>query len=261
MSRWYMSLPKYSKEMTRVYKGNGEFKNVSASHKKFVGSLKQLNINPREYLFEKVFSLFGYKEFSVDIVDNIAGTKKEYDFAIDGLLKTLVVDVKEIFVEKDRADRVSLTSAIKDWYGSLKETTIQHLFANSENQILSLMSTVTNDEVTFVQRLAKAVTALRVEDWNEETIGTFLKDLAVFRETVEEYDSQDAEASSSADEYKLVMTDADGKEIIKSFAKSEYSDRAKLLYNEITNSIEEMGQSISESEIRQIIVEILEKHC
>lgn len=261
MSRWYMSLPKYSKEMTKIYKGNGEFKNVSTSHKKFVNSLKQLNINPREYLFEKVFSLFGYRDFSVDIVDNIAVTKKEYDYAVVNLLKTLVEDVKDVFIGKGIAARVSLTSAIKDWYDSLKETTIQHLFDNGENQILSLMNTVTNDEITFVQRLAKAVTALRVEDWNEETIGTFLKDLAVFRETVEEYNSQDAETSSFADEYKLVMTDANGKKVIKSFARSEYSDRAKLLYNEITNSIEEMGQSISEQEKRQVLVEILEKLC
>ena len=199
--------------MTKTYKGKEEFKTISASHRKFVNSLKQLDINPREYLFEKVFALFGFKEFSVDVVDNIAQTKKEYDVAIVSLLKALVSDVKIIFTPKGQEVRGSLTSIIQDWYSSLKETTIQHLFANSENQILDLMKTITNDETTFTQRLAKAVTALRVEDWNEGTIATFIKDLIVFKETIEEYDSQIADETSAADSYKLITTDSEGREV------------------------------------------------
>ena len=261
MNRWYMSLPKYAKEMTKTYKGKEEFKTISGSHRKFVNSLKQLDINPREYLFEKVFALFGFKEFSTDVVDNITQTKKEYDGAIVFLNKALVSDVKIIFTPKGQEVRGSLTSIIQDWYSSLKDTTIQHLFANSENQILDLMKTITNDEITFIQRLAKAVTALRVEDWNEGTIGTFIKDLIVFKETIEEYDSQIIDETSAADSYKLITTDSEGREVVKTFNRSEYSTRAKLLYNEITNSIDEMGQSITEQEKRQILIEILEKLC
>lgn len=261
MNRWYMSLPKYAKEMVKAYKGNEEFRNISVSHRKFVNSLKQLDINPREYLFEKLFAIFGFKEFNVDIVDNIEGTKKEYDNATASLVKALVSDVKIIFAPKGQNAKSSLTSVIQDWYSSLKETTIQHLFTNSENLVLDLMKTITNDEVAFTQRLAKAITALRVEDWNEGTILTFIKDLIVFKETVEEYDSQTIDEISSADSYKLITTDSEGNEVVKTFNRGEYSARAKLLYNEITNSIDEMGQSITEQEKRQILIEILEKLC
>ena len=195
------------------------------------------------------------------MVDNITQTKKEYDGAIAALNKALVSDVKIIFTPKGQVARGSLTSIIQDWYSSLKDTTIQHLFANSENQVLDLMKTITNDEITFIQRLAKAVTALRVEDWNEATIATFIKDLIVFKETIEEYDAQIADETSSADSYKLITTDSEGREVVKTFNRSEYSTRAKLLYNEITNSIDEMGQSITEQEKRQILIEILEKLC
>lgn len=261
MNRWYMSLPKYAKEMSKTYKGNDEFKNISSSHRKFINSLKQLDINPREYLFEKVFALFGFKEFNTAVIDNIAQTKEEYDGAIVLLVKTLVSDIKALFTPKGHDVRGSLTSIIQDWYTSLKDTTIQHLFANSENQILDLMKTITNDEITFTQRLAKAVTALRVEDWNEGTIATFIKDLTVFKDTIEEYNSQIIDEKSFADSYKLIITDSDGKEVVKTFNKTEYSARAKLLYNEITNSIDEMGQSITEQEKRQILVEILKTLC
>ena len=261
MNRWYMSLPKYTKEMTKIYVGNGEFKPVLSNHRRFVNSLRQLNINPREFLFEKLFALYGFDEFSFNITDSVLKTKEEFDTAITMLLNVLIDDIKTIFIGNGSSCRVSLTSAVRDWYDSLKETTSQHLFANGENQILSLIKSVSNDEVAFVQQLAKLVTSLRIEDWNSDSIISFLNDLTAFKETVDEYNQQETNEALSADEYKLIVTDVDGNEVIKSFAKTDYSDRAKLLYNEISNSIEEMGQAISESEIRQVIIEILEKHC
>ena len=261
MNRWYMSLPKYAKEMTRSYAGNGTFKSIVGSHKKYVNSLKQLDINPREYLFEKLQGVFGYKEFSPDIAENVAKTKNEYDHAVDVLIRTLVSDVKTVFAPKGVTATGSLTSVMKDWYSSLKETTLQHIFSNSESQTLELIKTVSNDESAFVQRLAKAITSLRIEDWNEATIAVFINDLTAFKNTIDEYDSRAVSDSSAADTYKLIITNSDGTEVVKTFSKCEHSDRAKLLYNEITNSLDEMGQAITEQEKRQILIEILEKMC
>jgi len=247
--------------MARTYAGHGTFKSLIGSHRKYVASLKQLDINPREYLFEKLQTIFGYKEFSPDVAENVAKTKSEYDHAVDALVKALVGDVKAVFAPKGAATVGSLTSVMRDWYSSLKETTTQHLYSNSESQTLELIKTVSNDESAIVQRLAKSVTSLRVEDWNEATIETFIKDLTAFKDTVDEYDRKVVSGSSDADTYKLITTNSDGTEVVKTFSKSEYSDRAKLLYNEITNSLDEMGQAITEQEKRQILIEILEKLC
>lgn len=203
MNRWYMSLPKYAKEMSKIYLGinaHEPFKKISVSHVRFIKSLKQLdNINPREYLFEKIFTMFGLEGFHADVVDSIAQTKQEYDSSISRLLKSLIYDTKALFTPKGSPVQGSLTSAIQDWYNSLKETTIQHLFSNTENHTLELMKTITNDESAFIQRLAKAITALRVEDWNEGTIETYNNDLATFKNTVEEYDSQEVLDTKAAD--------------------------------------------------------------
>lgn len=265
MNRWYMSLPKYAKEMSKIYLGvnaHESYKKISPSHVRFIKSLKQLdNINPREYLFEKIFTMFGLNGFNEDVVDSIAQAKQEYDSAISRLLKSLIYDTKALFTPKGSPVQGSLTSIIQDWYNSLKETTIQHLFANNESQTLELMKTITNDESSFIQRLAKAITALRVEDWNEGTIKTYNSDLATFKNTVEEFNSQEVLDTKVTDTYKLITINSDGQETIKSFSHTEYSDRARLLFNEITNSIDEMGQSISEQEKRQVLIEILEKLC
>ena len=82
-----------------------------------------------------------------------------------------------------------------------------------------------------------------------------------FKKTVEDFNNQSAQGGEIGDTYKLVTTTSDGQEIVKSFSRSEYSDRAKLLYNDILNSIDEMGQAITEQEKRQILFEILEKLC
>ena len=144
---------------------------------------------------------------------------------------------------------------------SLKETTTQHLFSNNENRVLDLMKTVTNDESAFVQRLAKCVTSLRIEDWSEKTILSFIEDLKSFKTTVDEFNQKEQSQKHEGDSFKLITITSDGQEIVKSFDRIEYSDRARLLYNDILNSIDEMGQSISEHEKRQILFEILDKFC
>ena len=40
---------------------------------------------------------------------------------------------------------------------------------------------VTNDEETFVARLAKAATDLRVEDWDDDTVDRFKENLAMYK--------------------------------------------------------------------------------
>lgn len=66
---------------------------------------------------------------------------------------------------------------------------------------------------------------------------------------------------STAGIYRLVFSDANGNESVKTFSKAEYSPKAKLLLNDITTALDEMGQSITEQEKRQVLLEALEKLC
>lgn len=263
MSRWYMGLPKYSKELDSVYLGiNPEKRSerIPQNRRKFLNSLKQPEINPREYLFEKLFAIFGMNEFNLGVLDNIATAKAEFDNALIRMVKTLICDVKIIFGNGNANE--SLTSSIRNWYESLSERTVQHLFTAGEDRVLALMQTITNDEVNFIQRLGKAVTGLRMDDWNNATIEEFVQGLVSFKDTVEEYDRREpANGTGDTDSYQIIFTDSDGHEITRSFSKTAYSDRAKLLLNDMITSLEEMGQSITEQEKRQVLMELLEKLC
>lgn len=259
MNRWYLSLPKFAKEATLKYKPSGKTEKMDVGKRKFINSLKQLDNNPREFLFDKIFKMFGDGTFNRYIVDIIQATKTEYDSVVKNLTCYLIAKVKELFcTEKSKA---SLTSIIKDWYETLSEKTRQYLFSGNENRILELMSTITNDESLFIQRLAKAFTFLRIDDWNENTVDVFLRDLKAFKDTVEDFNSQKAKVAQGATSYEIIFTDSNGEKVLKCFDKAEYSNRAKLLLNEISTALEEMGRSITEQEKRQVLIELLEKLC
>ena len=262
MVRWYLALPKYAKEQT----GNDQ------GAVRFVNALKQPDINPREFLFDKIPQFFNMKGFSLDVADNVVAAKAKYDGAIDALIVELADEVRTIFCHESVKKRLqssaksvglpSLNSIIRDWCDGLKETTKQRLFDGMENRILELMQTVTPDETVFIQRLAKAVTGLRLEDWNDDTAKAFLVGLWAFKTMIEDFDSHKGNVSNKKDgNYKITFPNEDGHEITKIFPHTQTSPKAILLKNEILSMLIDYGQALTEQEKRQVLMEALETLC
>lgn len=128
--------------------------------------------------------------------------------------------------------------------------------------MLELIRESGNNEKLFVEKLARVVSSLRIEDWNRNTIERFLEELKNIKLSVEEFDKNlSSESQSESNSYKISFVNEEGKEQIRSFEKIECSRRATLLYNDLLSSIDEMGESISEQEIRQILMDILKNYC
>ena len=158
--------------------------------------------------------------------------------------------------------RTSLSSVIKDWCETLDLHVFEQLFENGTNKCLGLFKEVTNDEETFVARLAKAATGLRVEDWDDDTLERFKENLAMYKKTAEEFQSSESECEDSAEStYEIKFRSDYGSSGVKIFDRVETSKRGKLLYNSILFEIDSMGYSISEQEKRQILMDILKKMC
>lgn len=256
MNRWYMSLPKCSKEMTINYATDQK---LPEQYVKFVRSLKQPNNNSREYLIVDLPKIYKQQTAALAIADSIVEAKNVFENGKTFLIRKLILLAKEAFNGKENA---SLSSILRDWYENLNSVTVQHQFANNENTILQLISLVTNDEATFISRLAKAVVGLRIEDWNNDSIKHFELGLKNFKSTVDTYNSEDHNTSEAKrNTCEFIFTGNDGSKVTRVFERVEYSPKAQLLLNDVTAAIEEMGQSISEQEKRQVLVEILEKMC
>lgn len=257
MNRWYMALPRCSKEMTVLYDSD---RKIPKEYIKLVNSLKQPTNNAREFLIEVLPKMFGQTNVTIATADRIATAKKLFESGKTALINKLIATTKTIFNGKNEA---TLSSVLKDWSETLKIETLQHQFQNNENVIISLITTITNDEITFINRLAKAIVGLRIDDWNANSLTQFNNGLQHFKTMVDKYnaDSHTPKGLIHSGTRKFTFTDENGNEITRVFEKTERSNKAKLLYNDITGAIEDMGQSISEQEKRQVLIEILEKMC
>ena len=259
--RWFLGLPKYTKEIKNQYRGF-EFEKQSLSEEilKFRESLKKNIDNSREYLFKDLFEIFNYSQFELKILNDIGDIKMELELLIDELEYSLISDLKYIFSVKQKKE-ATMISILKDWVEDLKEDTKNHIFSKNENKVIELIKNSSNDEKEFVRKLGKIVTSLRIEDWDENTINNFLNNVKEIKKVIEEFDKKNKNEVLDENTYKIVFTGENGKENIKIFEKVECSNRAKLLFNEIENSIDEMGFSITDNEKRQVLIEILKKFC
>lgn len=261
MKRWLMSLPKYAKEAKTQPNGN----RIESRHQAFVKLLKQ-NTSSYELLFDKLPKAFGYAgDFSAGLADNIIASKRYIDGMIDDLRTVLIDQTKQVFMlpqNEPIASRMSLSSVIKEWCDSISASAFTHIFTDGTDKCLALFSTITNDEDSFIVRLAKTATGLRIEDWDDNTVSAYTRKLKQYKQTAESYKEEaKQESTESSTNYKVTFVEADGSATTRSFERVEYGNRGKLLYNQITQSLDSMGHALSEQEKRQILMEILKKMC
>lgn len=269
MSRWYLSLPKCAKDAKRIYRGyfeGDQFKKIDGSKRKLIDLLKQPGIGAQDLLFNKLPACFGYGTFTDNVLDNIIATKRYFDMARYNLEILLIEDTKRIVSTDSIETGKSLGSILKDWYESLTENTHGYLFPNSAERVLAVASNVTNDEHLIINQLGKALIDLRIDDWNESLIVKYCERLTEYVNTIKEFNNKEEDSAEiglleNNGEYSIVFVDEQGQSYSKSFKREECSKRAQILKREISSAIEEMGQSISPQEKRQVLMEVLEKYC
>ena len=176
MKRWFLSLPKYTKEAKKLPDGAP----IDKRYQAMVKLLRQ-NLSSYELLFVKLPAAFGYAaEFNYGVIENISAAKNCYDNLLQNLKAWLIAETKNLFVLPDNlraASRMSLSSVITDWCESLDAKVFEKLFPDGTDKCLGLFRSITNDEDTFILRLAKLATDLRIEDWDSSIIFRFSRDL------------------------------------------------------------------------------------
>ena len=261
MKRWYMGLPKYSKECKNRPSG----KKIGKRQLEMIRILRS-DVTGAEMLFKRLPDAFDYHdEFTVDTADDIINTKELYDGLLDELKLALIQEVKAIFIKPqlaDVVDRMSLSSIIREWCDNLEDDIFNQLFADGTEKFLSLSRDITNDEELYITQLAKNTTDLHLEDWDKKTIESFTEKIKLYKKTAEAYTgAKKSDESTTTTEYQISFMDNDGNSVIRRFDRTEVSPKGKLLSNQILASLDSMGYAISEQEKRQVIMEILKELC
>lgn len=260
MHRWYMALPKYSKECTR--RPSGE--RLIRRQLEMIKLLRQ-NTSSYDLLFKKLPEAFDYHEEYTDAATDIIDTKVLFDGLLAELKHILITKTREAFLpENDQNGRhdITLLDAVKEWCDHLDPKSFEQLFSDGTDRFLQHLKNATNDEDMFIMRLAKLATGLRLEDWDSKTIKMYSDALERFMKTAKDFHSSVvAETINETSSYQVTFADGEGTSTTRRFDRVEVSARGKLLFNQITASLEAMGHSISEQEKRQILMEVLKKLC
>ena len=265
MQRWFIALPAYTKNSKVKHLNAGQDAPVDVCCLAFVKSLKKPSINAREYIFDKLPGFLQETELQ-NVVQGVTKLKQMIDCYKLDLLKVLANDLIHIFGENVQAN-TSLYSAIHDWLDTLSVSTLDHVFSDENAVILELLKTASNDVAFLIERLAKAATGLRIDDWDDHQVSSFLKAMRDFRANVEIYEADtrneilplEPVQHNTSDDYCINYLDMQGNHQIKTFNKVIYNNRGKLLRNEIEEVLDSMGESLSVDEKRQVLMEVLEK--
>lgn len=260
MRRWYMALPKYSKESTK--RPTGE--KLVRRQLEIMKLLRQ-NTSSSDLLFKKLPEAVDYHGDYADVATDIIDAKGFFDGLLTELKQELISKTKAAFLpenDKKASKKTTLTDAAKDWCNRLDPKSFEQLFSDGTDRFLQHLRSMTNDEDLFITRLAKLATGLRLEDWDNKTVKQYIDALARFMKTAKDFHSSVvAEAINDTSSYQVTFADEEGTSTTRRFDKVEVSARGKLLFNQITASLEAMGHSISEQEKRQILMEVLKKLC
>ena len=263
MRRWYMSLPKYTKEC-RIYP---DAQPIDKRRLEWMRLLRQ-NDSGFELLFKKIPAAFHYHDALEGLDENIQAAKSSFDRMLGRLEAEIAKRTKELLAlpsAQANIDQQSLYSVVKDWCESLDPRVFEQVFSDGTEKALALMESVTNDEHTFILRLSKLATGLRIEDWIDNTIERYMEALSRFKTTAEEF-----QAASENDEqgelpegagFQIVYPDATGKPVTKRFASVTPTARSMILKKRVEAALKEMGQAITEQEKRQVLMEVLRDLC
>lgn len=297
MLRWYRSLPKYTKQMKKVYCGGSglaeiKFAAIQKEYSAFLNILRSGGFGANEILFEKLPFVFGNGQSAedFDFFENVAAAKKFFDFALDSFESQMIEETKNSF-DTDAGGK-SLKNLVAEFCQKLNLQTENHVFENGAHSLLRIYKSAGNDEKKIVMEMSKVLTGLSIDDWNDESVNMFFERLSELNGTLLDFDNRSvdkrnmsellqaqcpadntenpaaANVDGAAGEYNSVANyeirfAQSGTENAKSksFKKVECSVRAKSLEEEIWRTIEEMGQSVTDAEKRQVLVSLLEKLC
>lgn len=261
MKRWYMALPKYTKN-TKTIDG----KKIEKSDRSFLQEMRK-NTGSYELLFVSIPKIFGVESVDTVLAERVRLSKQFFDNALGTLREEINRILRKQFCTLDitSCEKMSLASIIRDWCEKVDQAVFEQLFTDGTDRCLALFKEITNDDELFVTKVAKMATDLRIEDWDEDVVKMFSTNMEQYRNTAENFhqivDQNRHSSNNPTEDYELTFKDENGKAITKRFAKIEESRRGKLLRNAIVSQLESMGQAISEQEKRQILMEVLKDMC
>ena len=246
MKKWVLSLPKIARDVTST---NSIIFNESFITVK--NDLLKPDMNNNEFLFQKIGDSFGTDDYE-HLQNEVYSFKKIYDNYVDDYTNNLVYDFKERFEHNSNSN---LNSLLNTWHKNIEpqvKNTILGLETKKLFEYTSHIDTYNYKEI--MENISNIIVGRYIEDWQEDTYDEFFENLDNILTEIKNIETSDLEGQE-----KILISD--GTEAIEKYVTtSEISLLGNTLKNNIEDSIEEYGDSISESEKIMILLQIIKKY-
>ncbi len=246
MQKWYRGLPQYT-----MVTGNfpAEWKEPVVTLRNL---LRKAEVNPRELLFERLpecFPGYGYDE----TIEGLSHAMKLLEERRDRLNQEMAVRIKKEFGAKEEN---SLKGCLTEWYDRCGRMAKNHVLTASIQAFLNYIESIaTNDEIMITERIAKIVSDLYLDDWNDSTSEQFATELHAIREEVELMGTKETELAAGN---CIILKGADGSEMQR-FYDADTSDSTSLYFkNMLEEAIEDFGSTLEVNQKVAILVQTLE---
>lgn len=246
MKKWVLSLPRVTREISNT--NSIIFNNAYIELK---NDLLKPDINNNEFLFQKIGQSFGGEDYQA-LSKDILNFKNTYDSYLNQYIDEIIYNFKERFEHHSKSNlNIILNHWNKEINPQVKETVIRLEIKNMFDYINHLE---TYNDREIIENISNIVVGKYIEDWQENTYDEFFSKLDhIFNEV------RQIEKADLGDQERIVIADGKG-ETAKYINTSEISSLGNTLKNNIEDSIEEYGDSISESEKIKILLQIIKKY-
>lgn len=246
MRRWALSLPRIAREVSKT---NDMIFNKSYIEIK--NELMKTDINNNEFLFHKVQALLNIDNFN-DITISLKKLKETYDHYLENYTEHLIHDFKEFF---EHNSKTNLNKLLSKWYKNIDEYAKNTVVKLEIKRLLEYVNNLdTYNEHEIMQNIGFIIVGTYIEDWQENT---YVKFMSQFEQIMEEIKSI---KNTNKNEQEMVVISEGNKEIKKYISSQEITALGSTLKNNIEDSLEEYGDSISESEKIKILLQLIKKY-
>lgn len=253
MRRWYLQLTKY--EITTKFYCDEDYNiaPLDSGSIKFREILSHPEINAYDFLFNKLLSIYDTDEYA-STIKLLRQSVKKISSSYSNIHHKFIKQTKELF---NGNQNEGLSSILENFYDDLKQTTKEHLFNGKVGLFLETIRHPNNNENKTIEAIARIIFNLRMSDFTDEIMSSFVEELSTVKDTILRYNS--SASTSSLSGYKITYFDENGQEITRQFDSTEETQTGKYLYNDITSVLSDFNEALSSDEKRQILFRILKE--
>lgn len=256
LQAWFRSLSKFARDHAQAYQAVG-IAEVSKKIQKMKAQLLQYDINPHAFLFKDIP---GYLECEGDYEQaavKLSAFVSEYNQFIGKIKAYLTTETKAVF---NRMIQGSLSSIMHDWYEALPAATREHVFTWEVNAFLHyIKENQTYDDSDAISGLAKCVSMLAIEDWNDNCTTQFFESIRKNIAAVEEFSLDEARGDEEEGGTISLSLDYGGTTYENNITISEISGIALTAQGNIESVFEEYGDAITTQERVAMLLKLLRK--